>query len=538
MTRAIITLALASLALAPAGRAAAQKPADPEPAAAAPQATVDKVLQERINRAIDKGVAFLRKHPASTPADGLPAQVGGDALNGWTLLECGVPAQDDYIQQLAEKVRDGAIDAGSHFGTYNLSVSLIFLDKLGDPSDAPLIESMAVRLMAGQVHRGGWSYYAPALAGPERERLKALLKQRRDKLARGEDLNDKKRKPDQVLQDMRQYVQRLVREETVAIGGHSGDNSNTQFAMMALWVARRHDLPVGFALTEVGRRFRTTQDTAGGWPYQLGFNMPAAPPGIQLPKMPTIAMPNPHTFPAMSAAGVLALALEKGAQLKTKELAKDPVVQRGLDYLGKWVDHMSAQNAPPVGLNPNAAAPNVGIPNPIPPKPLVEPDPLRPNDRLPARAALGPSDNYYYFLFSLERMAVVYDLKKIGKTDWYLWGAQEVVNAQAEDGSWSAGYRQWNADTCFALLFLKRANVAQDLTDLVQGIDRRPITKAPIKNDPLLNLPLILPKDEKRKAAPEKKTPEQQQSSLTPSRRVDGSVDVTVAPRRHVPRIV
>jgi hypothetical protein len=113
--------------------------------------------------------------------------------------------------------------------------------------------------------------------------------------------------------------------------------------------------------------------------------------------------------------------------------------------------------------------------------------------------------NYYYYLFSLERMAVVYNIKTIGKTDWYVWGAEDLVNAQSIDGSWIGGYTDWHADTCFALLFLKRANIAHDLTDLVKGIDRRPVVKTPVK-DPLLDLPQILPKEEKKKAAPAKES--------------------------------
>jgi len=413
------------------------------------------------------------------------------------LLECGVPAADPLVQKLAETVRSGIIDHDASYGTYNLSTALIFLDKLADPADAPLIESMTVRLLLaqGEAH-GGWGYPAPFLNAVERARLKAVLKERRETLARGEPLNDPKRTPEQKLQDMRRYAAKLVNQYSG--GGFLADNSNTQFAMMALWVARRHDLPVGAALVNVGKRFRTTQTKEGTWNYT-----PNPLPGGQ------VLTSNPYKHPAMTCAGLLALALEKGVQNKTKDdLDKDEVAQKGFAYLGKYLSGLGGEGAAPF---PNALRGNA----PAAANPLGAP------------RGLDRGGNYYYFLFSLERMAVVYDVKKIGDVDWYAWGAEDLLNHQAANGSWTAQFPEWNADTCFALLFLKRANVARDLTD---NFNRRPAAKTPPKSDPLLDLPLILPKEEKRKAAPPK-TLQKQQSSII---RVDRST--AVAELARVPR--
>ena len=74
-----------------------------------------------------------------------------------------------------------------------------------------------------------------------------------------------------------------------------------------------------------------------------------------------------------------------------------------------------------------------------------------------------------YFLWSMERMAVVYDFKTIAGHDWYEWGSGLLVGYQNDDGSWSNAY-SGTVDTGLALLFLKRANVAQDLTAKLQFI--------------------------------------------------------------------
>ena len=73
----------------------------------------------------------------------------------------------------------------------------------------------------------------------------------------------------------------------------------------------------------------------------------------------------------------------------------------------------------------------------------------------------------YYFLWSLERVAVIYDLKDIGGKDWYGWGSEVILQNQRVDGAWQETHGDIN-DTCFALLFLTRANLAKDLTESIR----------------------------------------------------------------------
>jgi hypothetical protein len=76
----------------------------------------------------------------------------------------------------------------------------------------------------------------------------------------------------------------------------------------------------------------------------------------------------------------------------------------------------------------------------------------------------------YYYLWSLERVAMILDLKTIGKKDWYAWGSRIILDNQAPDGGWHDGrYDEGGMDTCFALLFLRRSNLATDLTTRLKG---------------------------------------------------------------------
>ncbi len=64
--------------------------------------------------------------------------------------------------------------------------------------------------------------------------------------------------------------------------------------------------------------------------------------------------------------------------------------------------------------------------------------------------------HHYYYLYGLERAGILGHARFIGPHDWYEDGAWLLLDAQATDGSWRRGGL---VDTCFALLFLKRATV-------------------------------------------------------------------------------
>jgi hypothetical protein len=66
---------------------------------------------------------------------------------------------------------------------------------------------------------------------------------------------------------------------------------------------------------------------------------------------------------------------------------------------------------------------------------------------------------YFYYLYSLERVGVLYGIRTIGGHDWYLEGAVLLCRLQREDGSWLSYDEIPVVDTAFALLFLKKATV-------------------------------------------------------------------------------
>jgi hypothetical protein len=72
-----------------------------------------------------------------------------------------------------------------------------------------------------------------------------------------------------------------------------------------------------------------------------------------------------------------------------------------------------------------------------------------------------------YYFWSVERVGVIYGIKQIGGRDWYDLVSKDLVASQQGDGHWDDAF-PGSIDTCFALLVLKRANIAKDLTEKVE----------------------------------------------------------------------
>ena len=463
---------------------------------------------KQINAAIDKGVKYLKAHQNLNGTWGAgPVQaVGYTALPGLTLLECGVSPKDPVVQRAAVFVRKHAPKLTGSHETYELSLAILFLDRLGEPGDAMLIRNMALRLVAGQTAAGGWDYKVPSLKPAELDHLFAFLEKTQnplsdplvaakmktppdplrkgmdskyhDPLTAGQDLQrngfqpltgmgpdsparkgvEAKRgaglqpfdpdgktaavdntpkpadpappktvpkappkgtplRPDFLppnLQNIPVVVNKGKAKGKAVLKSSRDDNSNSQFAMLALWAARRHGVPTDMTLLLAYQRYFTSQDARGGWGYMLT-------------KL--------EQTPSMTCVGLLGLAMghgsspdqagAKGPKVAGKSTAEDPAIQNGLKALGTYIG-----------------------------KPF--PDKIKP-----------PMENLY-FLWSVERVAMLYNLKTIGGKDWYGWGAQLLVHNQLAEGSWRSKPYHGSAptiDTCLALLFLKRSNLVQDLTD-------------------------------------------------------------------------
>jgi hypothetical protein len=399
------------------------------PAARAADKAPDKAA---IQQAVDQAVQYLKnlQQPDGSWRYSTPEyELGSTALCGLALLECGVPAKDPVIQGAAKYVREkGAASAK----TYSLSLAIMFLDVLGDPADEGLIDSMGVRLLGGQnLNSGGWTYECPPPSEAEVRRL-----QQHELVAKPPPAPDQAGRrgvedlPPSIQQELQRVLKIQQQQAGVEMGAYgTGDNSNTQFAILALWIAHRRGLPVDVAMVRAAARFRRSQSAAdGGWAYT-----PGSSPADNTASAST---------PAMTCSGLITLALSHGTTLEAAgqrapgaDPSKDLAVRKGLLGLGSCVG------------KPFEAVSAVDRGNP---------------------------GRGYYFLFSLERVGVAYGLDTIGDKDWYAWGTDILLKNQKPDGSWVGQYGEAGVDTCFALLFLRKANLTQDLTTTLHGRVRDP----------------------------------------------------------------
>ncbi len=452
--------------------------------------------QEKVNKAIGRGVSSLRQRQAPGGSwGGGEHVVGTTALAGLTLLECGVPPDDLVMKRALAIVRS---QAPKDKYTYDIALSILFLDRLGDSSDEALLKSLGLRLVAGQTHTGGWTYdcdridpryEAPLLYVLEQTRprnalelfvtgsesklnvgliglgkdaalpdeLKGKSKLDADapfrgvvasasKLAVDPPPGERKQTPAEKKKETER--QREVRSKLESLpsalqkipslmppSASKGlptkdppprykldrtDNSNTQFAILGVLAAGRHGVPTDRALGMIVQRFRVSQNRDGSWGYLYGQTGRVA------------------GSTAMTGAGLLGLAVTHGltAGVKWEGLAakgiQDTGIQKGL----------------------NALSPHIGRP-------------IGKNTGPKVRKEVNP-----YFLWTVERVCVLYGLPKIGDKDWYAWGVEQLLEVQAKEGQFESGGFPGSTpvtDTCFALLFLKRANLAKDLTSKIKN---------------------------------------------------------------------
>jgi hypothetical protein len=62
-------------------------------------------------------------------------------------------------------------------------------------------------------------------------------------------------------------------------------------------------------------------------------------------------------------------------------------------------------------------------------------------------------DNFYYYIYGLERVGAFFNTEFIGEHPWYRDGAENLLKRQSDPGVWGN-----QSNTCFALLFLRRAS--------------------------------------------------------------------------------
>lgn len=332
----------------------------------------DDVLVGKVKAAIDTGVKYLRGQQRDDGGwDGL---MTGQNNGGWTALACLA------LLQSGVEPEDRAIQRGIQY-LKALKTNRTYV--------------VALRLMV----------FAHA-ARTEREAMQADIKYLEDSL----------------MPDGWSYYK-------LADGSQPGnaDNSNTQYALLGLYEARRAGVPVSDAtLQKVRAIYQTSQVRDGGWAYK-----PAS-------KTSTLTMTTAGICNLLIAGDELArgkaVLRPDGSAEKCGEYDDNEALVRALAWLGERF---------PARLTLNNAEDRLGSP--------------------------------FYALYGLERAGRLTGQRYFGGHDWYVVGARHLVEIQKPDGSWAGAAGRGTLDyqpvvaTSFALLFLSKGRTPVLLTKMAYG---------------------------------------------------------------------
>ena len=409
----LLVLALASAALS----------ADPAPPSVA-GSRIERTAQfvDRVNQAIDRGVAWLR---AEAKADGSFPDYAGHpgattALAYHTLRVCGVSREDPAAVRMYESLRRSY--RKEQLQTYSAALYLMAIWSHGTPvakrtddrdvrltaEDRQWAEEITRALAGAQTDDGAWSYDVELNAR-----------------STGSGASGGRRR-------------------------NGFDHSNTQYALLGLKCAARSGVAIDPAVWKLsllhflatqetdgpeaargagagkvsvqgkGRTFAPVMDHARGWGYR------------------TLSDKGRGVYASMTAAGVSSVVICRselyGSHLLTSKLDADSErsVWDGLAWLGaRW-----------------GTARGMGLGGQIPGLPGGVAD----------RRFFGHD---FYEAYGVERAGVLAGVDWMGELDWYGAGAEPILTSQRPDGSWIGGYRTGPGnddaiDTCFALLFLKK----------------------------------------------------------------------------------
>jgi|GEM_PF-2506233 len=300
-----------------------------------------QAANDGVHNAIERGISFLKsKELAEGGFDSRYSSKypqGVAALSLWALIHSGVPTTDRTVRKTEIFLRHRA-----NTKTYSAALKILALDTMNDPKCERAIKEAAQWLVEQfRVNEHAWGY------------------------------------PD-----------------------GTPDLSNTQFAILGIWIAQRHGFQAPSDLWwKLSHSIVQHQNGDGGFGYRSGR----------------------ESTGSMTVAGIAVLSLCREMLLqKRKQTIWTEKTHKALE--SGW-DYMARRYR---------------------------------TDGNPCGQYMYTIDNFLYYLFGLERACAICDRGKVGDIDWYSDCAPEILAQQRDDGSWNGRV----VDTCFALLVLRRATHA------------------------------------------------------------------------------
>ena len=361
-----------------------------------------QVDQAKIDEAIRKGVAYL-KNPQPAPPKPSNKHSNYDELILWTYLHAGVPENDPQVQALLKEMLEAPLQI-----VYRVALQAMILEELDRVRYQGRIRLCAQFLVDNQCVNGQWSYGtpSPAIVGTPSEGARPV------EIATGaRDFAGPREKP---------KVTRKLPVQKTREGPPTGDNSNSQYAALGLRACRDAGIKIPREVLVRAKRWwvesQHKSDDREPNTVITGGGDDGRPRGWCY----CSAKGHHDPYGSMTAGAVGTVAIFD--MMLDFNWKSDKTVKDGLAWLAK--NYSVTENKGPCQHNPD------------------------------------PKAFWLYYMYALERAGILVGAEKIGGHDWYQEGAQEIVAAQQGNGSWKSSAYVHNhpiPETCFAILFLKRA---------------------------------------------------------------------------------
>jgi len=366
---------------------------------------VDVNLQARVHKAIDAGIDYLRgKRTGSYHQD----IENGNELILLTFLHGGAKESDADFQELLKYVLESRLEK-----TYKVALTAMCLEKHGRVKYQGRIRQCA-QFLVDNVSPNGQTRYGVPSSSAEEIKWTPTADPRPVQTGKYRDYTQKgPANPPPVTS--------FIPVKQMRPGPADHDFSNMQYAALGLRAC--HEAGIRFEpallrrIEDFWRKGQVADPGAREDPLQLSPPTAKAKPGPGSTEFLVTFRAAPEgwgyqdgsdkAWGSMTAGAVGALCIL--AHLQGKDWRQDKDVLQGLQWINR---HFSVAENPERG-----------------------------------------GDWYYYYMYGLERAGMLYGTEIIGSHRWYREGAEQLLKDQKDDGRWGGGA----VDTCFAILFLKRA---------------------------------------------------------------------------------
>jgi hypothetical protein len=363
------------------------------------------VDDSKVDAAIKKGIAYLRTAPSPAAHAGIK---DSDELILWTYVHAGISESDPDFQKLWKKMLEGPLEK-----TYKVALQAMILEEVDRVKHQERIAQCAQFLVDNQCQNGQWSYGNPS------EFVKDV---KVPEPAKSTPTGGPKEFAAPSAERVKPKIVQHVSVKKMKDGPPAGDNSNTQYAALGLRACFDAGIMIPEPTIVLAVKWWRESQFAGPAKDTDKDGKPDVVSGISGKiegwNYKSQAAQEKAPYPAMTAGGASALVIYD--YMLDRRWKEDSYVKAGMNWL--------AYN---FSVNTNL-----------------------------------------YYMYGLERTGILFGTEKIGDHFWYSEGAALILKNQNADGSWGKppaakpdDKGKLTHDTCFAILFLRRATRALVATE-------------------------------------------------------------------------